>query len=96
MNEGEGGSEVTAKGENGMSKWHSQTGDAPPVRENSEGTGIFGESASSRSDLVACRWRIKSPGSLVVYDFLALLQQLRRTLAPPLHVETQTSVSLVY
>lgn len=38
MNEGEGGSEVTAKGEDGMSKWHSQTGDAPPARENSEGT----------------------------------------------------------
>lgn len=71
------GSEVDHKGrERGMSKWHSQTGDAPSDMREFGRDEIFGESGSSCSDLAACRRRIKSPGSLVIPDFCALLRQL--------------------
>lgn len=61
MNDGEDWSKMTSKGGNGMSKWHSQAGDAPFVSEDSGKDEIFGESGPSRSDLAACRRRIKFP-----------------------------------
>jgi len=44
-----------------MSKWRSRAGDAPSVSEDTGKDEIFGESGLSRSDLAACRWRIKFP-----------------------------------
>lgn len=59
MNGGEDWSEATTKEK--MSKWHSQTEDAPFVNKDSGRDKIFSESSSSRSDLAVCwRW-IKFP-----------------------------------